>query len=299
MTGLLYLLLAAAQQPVTFEARIEAVYVDAFVTRKGVSITGLTASDFELKDNGIRQQVELAAVDAVPVSAVLVLDTSGSVVGETLASLQIAGRAFLDGLRHGDDATLLTFSHEIRRQVPPTRDLAEVRRGLNGLVAAGQTALWDAIYAGLKTPVGRTRAMLIVFTDGQDNLSVLSEEDVLTVAVESDVLVHVVGLSGGKASSLFQPKAPDRIPPRPGEPDNVRALRRVAEATGGRFWEATSPSRLRDAFAAILESMKTRYVLRYEPEGVVREGSHRVEVWLRGGQGEVRARRAYTVVPGR
>ena len=299
MTGLVCLLLAAAQQPATFEARIEAVYVDAFVTRKGVAVTGLGASDFELKDNGIRQSVELAAVDAVPVSAVLVLDTSGSVAGETLASLQVAGRAFLDGLRRGDDATLLTFSHEIRRQVPPTRDLAEVRRGLNGLAAAGYTALWDALYAGLKTPVARTRAMLVVFTDGQDNLSVLGEDDVLAVAVESDVLVHIVGLGGAKPSLLFPPKLPERIPPRPAEPDYVRALRRVAEATGGRFWEATSASRLKDAFAAILESMKTRYVLRYEPEGVVREGPHRVDVWLRGGQGEVRARRAYTVFPGR
>lgn len=299
MTGLACLLLAAAQQTATFEARIEAVYVDAFVTRKGVAVTGLTSSDFELKDNGIRQSVELAAVDAVPVSAVLVLDTSGSVAGETLASLQVAGRAFLDGLRAGDDATLLTFSHEIRRRVPPTRDLAQVRRELNDLVAGGHTALWDALYAGLKTPVGRARAMLVLFTDGQDNLSVLGEEDVLAVAVESDVLVHVVGLGGAKPSSLSPPGTLARIPPRPEEPDYVRALRRVAEATGGRFWEAASPGRLKDAFAAILESMKTRYVLRYEPEGVVREGPHRVEVWLRGGQGEVRARRAYTVVPGR
>ncbi len=296
MTSLLCLLLAAAQQPATFETKIEAVYVDAFVTRKGVAVTGLTASDFELKDNGIRQSVELAAVDAVPVSAVLVLDTSGSVAGDTLASLQVAGRAFLDGLRAGDEATLLTFSHEIRRRVPSTRDLAQVRRGLNDLTAAGHTAIWDALYAGLKVPVGRERAMLVLFTDGQDNLSVLGEEDVLAVAVEANVLVHVVGLSGARPQPLFRPGIFGRPPPE--EPDGARALRRVAEATGGRFWEAASPSRLKDAFAAILESMKTRYVLRYEPEGVLREGSHRLEVGLRGGAGEVRARRNYIVVPG-
>jgi VWFA-related protein len=284
-----------AQGPPSFAAHVEAVFVDAFVTEKGVPVTGLAASDFELKDNGVRQDVELASVDATPLATVLVFDTSGSVAGERLAALKAAGRAFLDGLREGDEASLLTFSHELARPVPPTRDLEKVRRALEGIRAEGHTALMDAVYAGLMAPAGRERAMLVLFTDGEDNLSFLTEDEVFAVALESHVLVHAVGLAAAEPRAVTVAPAAARAQ----EPDHVRGLRRLTEATGGRYWEAASAARLGDAFAAILEAMKTRYILRYEPAGVARQGLHRLEVRLRKRDGDVQARRAYYVPRGR
>jgi hypothetical protein len=69
----------------------------------------------------------------------------------------------------------------------------------------------------------------------------------------------------------------------------------IAEATGGRCWEAASPALLRGAFSAIAEAMSKRYVLRYEPQNVQRSGSHRVDVQLRGRKADVHARRGYWV----
>jgi len=283
-----------APKPPTFAARIEAVFVDAFVTEGGVPITGLAAPDFELKDNGVRQEVELASVEATPLSTVLVFDTSGSVAGERLTALKAAGRAFLDGLREGDEAALLTFSHALARPVRPTRDLGELRRALDGIRAEGHTALMDAIYAGLKAPAGRERAMLVLFTDGEDNLSFLTEDEVFAVALESHALIHAVGLTGAGAGT-----APREPWERAQEPDHIRGLRRLTESTGGRFWEAASAAHLKDTFAAILESMKTRYILRYEPTNVARPGLHRLELRLRKRKGAVHARRAYYVPGGR
>jgi hypothetical protein len=74
-------------------------------------------------------------------------------------------------------------------------------------------------------------------------------------------------------------------------------LREIAETSGGRFWGADSPDRLRRAFTAVADAMRHRYVLRYEPEGVRREGWHRIEVRLKAGKGDVHVRRGYWVAP--
>jgi VWA domain-containing protein len=150
MTALAAALLAGvvAQEPPRFTVETEAVYVDAFVTEANRPVTGLTEADFELKDDGAPQRVELVAVESLPLTTFLVLDTSASVAGEKLVQLQAAARGLLGGLRAGDEAALVTFDHEIRVRVPPTGDRARVERGVNGILAGGSTALLDAVYAG-------------------------------------------------------------------------------------------------------------------------------------------------------
>jgi hypothetical protein len=85
-----------------------------------------------------------------------------------------------------------------------------------------------------------------------------------------------------------------RSTPAPEAP-HVRTLRQLAEVTGGRFWAASAPDRLAEAFLAILEAMKTRYVLRFEPDRVRREGLHQLEVKLTRRKGRVHCRKAYFV----
>ena len=73
----------------------------------------------------------------------------------------------------------------------------------------------------------------------------------------------------------------------------MRALRLTAEMTGGRFWTAESPDRLRQAFAAIVASMNSRYILRFEPAAGAAPGWHPIQLRLRGAKGDVRARAGY------
>lgn len=270
-------LLWAVQQPPTFAARVEAVYVDVFVTDRGAPVTGLAAADFELRDNGVRQRVELLAQDTLPLTTLLALDSSQSVEKEKLRQLQHAARTLVAGLPPEDDAGLLTFDHELRLRVVPTTDRAALETGLQQMAGEGSTALYDAVYAGLRLLSGRGRALLVVFTDGLDNLSWLEQAEVLKVAETSNVLVQAVGL---------MPQ--DR-------PGSLAGLRGIAEATGGRFWRAETPEQLGPAFLALLEAMKTRYVLRYEPAGVAREGRHQLKVHLVRRRGEVHARTGYFV----
>lgn len=279
-----------------FRAGVEAVHVDVFVTRGGQPLPGLKAAEFELRDNGVRQRLELAQAEALPLRAMLVFDTSSSLAGEKLAALRAAGEAFLEGLRPADTVGLLTFSQEIARPAAATADKSQVRWALEGVKAEGATAAFDALYAALLLSEGAGRSLVVLFSDGEDNMSFLSERQLQTFAERSNALVHVVA---------WRPAA--RTAWRPGgvgassqlvemaEPEHIRVLRRIAEATGGRLWGADSPARLRQAFADIADAMGHRYVLRYEPSGVKREGWHELEVKLRGQKGDVQARRGYWV----
>ena len=281
----------ARQEPPTFASGVESVYVDVFVTRDGRPLPGLRAQSFELEDNGERQVAEVVAVDSLPLTTLLVFDTSGSVEGGKLRALRTASEAFLAGLRRDDEIGLIGFSHEVRFLARPSADRQSLRRGLEAMQATGGTALWDALYAALTVLETRARIVVVLFTDGEDNMSFLGPRQVKTVAERSNALVQVVGFKAprvlGRLGHVVEPP----------EPEHLRLLRETAEATGGRFWDAGSPDRLGTAFAAIMAAMNTRYVLRYEPLGPSRAGWHRIELRLRGQKGDVHARRGYWRAP--
>ena len=277
---------AAAQTPPVFRAEVGSTYVDVIVSNGGRPVPGLTASDFELEDDGVLQQVELVSAESRPVQAVLVFDASSSVAGEKVVALRAAGEAFLDGLRPADEAALVVFSEEIDWLAAPTVDRPAVRRALAELRPHGATAVFDALYAALVLADARGRALVVLFTDGEDNTSILGERELRAAARRSNATVHVVGLRDASAG------------PPASETAQVRSLREIAQGSGGRFWTAESPARLREAFAAIAASMGERYVLRYEPQGLKREGWHELSVRLRKAKGTVQARRGYWVASG-
>jgi Ca-activated chloride channel family protein len=273
---------SGAQAPPVFRSSVEAVHVDVFVSRGGQPVPGLPASSFELKDNGVRQAPELVAAESRPLRAVLVFDTSSSLMGRRLSALKSAGDAFLEGLRPDDQVALVGFSEEVAWLAPTTADKDEIRRALDRLEAAGATAVFDALYAAIALSEPSGRALIVLFTDGEDNMSFLGAKALATAVERSNALLHVVGWQQERDAA---------------ESDQVQALRNIAESSGGRSWEADSPDRLRRAFAAIADAMGHRYVLRYEPQGVKREGWHRIEITLRGQKGDVQARHGYWIGP--
>ena len=296
---------AQAPAPPVFGARVETVYVDAFVTKDGLAVQGLTAADFELKDNGVVQALELASVESVPLVSVLAFDASGSVAGPKLAALQAAGGAFLDGLKRGDEAALVTFNEEVRWDSEPTSDRERVKTALGSIRARGGSAVMDGLFTAVTLPVSKARSLVVLFSDGEDNLSWLSDAQVKTIVERSNALVHVVGLAPSRTNQLqmgssrspsgrLQEQQLGSLPPGV-ELAHNRALRQIAEATGGRFWTADSPDRLRHTFAAIAEAMGQRYVLRYEPRDAAVPGWHRIDLKLRTKSGRVESRRGYWV----
>ena len=287
-----YLLLAvlsgagtAAQQGPVFRSEAEIVRIDVLVKRSGAPVRGLTAADFEVRDGGQLQSLEPMQQEDAPIDVALVLDLSQSVHGAKLSALRDAAGAFLDGLRprmtadrpgtEGDRAALLVFHEEVQLVEPLTSALDRLRAALQAVAARGSTALLDATYAGLRLlEPGPRRSIVVVFSDGVDSLSWLTSAQVVEAAAHSDAVVYAV-------------EAREK-----GDPENP-FLDAVTRATGGRVWTARSEKELRPRFLDVLDEIRSRYVLSYAPQGVGFTGWHAVEVRLKRGSGEVRARPGY------
>jgi VWFA-related protein len=259
-------------QDVTFSSRIEAVRVDVLVTDGGQPVSGLGVADFDVRDNGVLQQIDLVSFQQIPLNVVLVLDMSDSVRGDRRDRLLAAGDAILAGLRTEDQAALVLFSQSVQLGAPLSRDIAKVRTSLSFARGNGATSVIDGTYAGIE--VGESdagRSLLVVFSDGLDTASWLAAQNVLEAAKRSDVVAYTVAV---------------RSPARP------EFLRDLASFTGGRLFEVEKTQNLEDTFLGILQEFRQRYLVSYTPRGVAKDGWHRLDVRVKGG-GTVKARPGY------
>ena len=265
----------SAQNP-TISVKREEVRIDVLVTDNGKPVRGLNASDFEVLDNGVRQTVESASLLEIPASVILVLDMSGSVAGRLMDHLKKAGFDLLDKLREGERAGLITFNHAVTLNSTLTSDLPEVRRALEQAQpqSYGKTSLIDASYAGLIHAESKADLpLIIVFSDGLDTSSWLTDEAVLESARRSDAVIYAV--SAGRL--------PDR-----------KFLRELTKITGGFLVEIESTGDLGSVFVNILEEFRQRYLLAYVPKGVEKAGWHELEVNVRDHQyDKISARKGY------
>jgi VWFA-related protein len=257
----------------TFRSSVEAVRIDALVTANGHPVRGLTADDFDVFDEGVRQRITGAAFERMPLNVTLVLDISDSVVGSRLTQLKAAGQAVIAQLERDDRASLVTFSEELALRTRPTPDFAAVRNALDAMQPGGGTRLFDALHAGLVLGDSDARRnLLIVFSDGADTSSILTLPDVAATARRSDVVVYAVtaGLFGRRSE-----------------------LHDVAGMTGGSVLDIEAVKDIQTAFNTILQEFRQRYLLMYTPAGVSKGGWHRVEVRVRGRKVSVQARPGY------
>lgn len=280
---------AYAQQPAEFSAAVEVVHLDVFVSRDGEPVADLTAANFEVRDNGARQDVEIVlSAEAPPLHVVLILDTSASVAGARLDDLKAAAAAFLDGLGEGDRVTLTSFSHRTRLEAAPGSDPRDIQLG--SLVGRGGTALFDAVYSGLLLADTRLgRPMIVVFSDGEDGVSWLSADQVLQAARESDAVVFAIHSAQAPMPVDGRPIAwTRRLDP------TAQFLRHVAEDSGGELWGAEKGG-LRSAFRHVLAQLQSHYLLRFSPDRAGCADWHELDVKLKGRKGKVRTRRGYSV----
>jgi Ca-activated chloride channel family protein len=309
LSVLLFVVSALQPQP-TFRARTDLVRLDALVTDAGVPVTGLTAADFDVRDNGVPQRVtSLGAIEAVQLG--VVLDASGSMTGERLEIVRGATADLLRQLETGDSVAIVGFGSQVGRLAARGADVERASQALARLVAAGSTSLVDGLYAGLiEADGGPGPKLLLLMTDGRNNSSWLKASDVIDVARRREAVVYPVAVGG-----IDRPGARVALPDSPrGTPDAAREdrdwrasthaefrtgdsmalLRVIARETGGRPIEASWDTPLGAVFRRILEEYRQRYVLTFTPEGVKSgDGWHTLEVRLKRRGLTVRSRTRY------
>jgi VWFA-related protein len=284
------------QDTPTFRVDVRTVYVDVFVSRGGKQVPGLTAEDFEVYDNGVEQQIELVP-GGLPLSVLLLLDTSGSVPTISWSQLRDAALAFGEELGREGEIALMTF----QRRAELRMDFIEAGEGRDALRAAlaergatGQTALNEALFLGLNFLEGRQgRPLALILTDGFDNASWISQDKVLRVARSSGAVVYAVRpppLGGALLRGPFVQSEQDD--------EAERFLSTLSDATVGRLIQLEAQTNVLKVYSEILTEMKTRYLLVFTPEGVDAPGWHRLDVRLPNRRGlTIRARAGYEYRP--
>ena len=262
----------AAQQP-RFSSNTLGVRVDVLVTKGNRYVSALTAADFELRDNGVLQQVDVIDPNDVPLNAVLALDVSASTAGQRLSDLITASHTLLDRLHPADRAALTTFNHAVTPRVPLTGNVSTIKAALSAIEPSGDTAVMDGLYAALMTTQAEAgRSLVIVCSDGRDTASWLDPDEVLEAAKRSNAVIYAV--AAGRARRW-------------------EALKSLTDATGGYTIEIESSKDLAGEFRKILEDFRSRYILTFVPRGVAEGGFHRLDVRVRRDGLIVKARPGY------
>jgi len=291
--------IAATQQ--RFTSKTIGVRVDVLVTNGHQLVRGLSAKDFELRDDGVVQAVSEVQLEGMPLNLILGFDTSGSVAGERLHYLLEAGNSLLGGLQPPDRVALLSFASRVRLLAPLTPSRQQIHGALSRLKAEGATSLRDATFAALalrEDDPGRT--LVLIFSDGADTSSWLRAAPVIEAAKRTDAVVYAVAIADRQVHVLMT--TPTRSGLAMGAitqqtttivEEAGKFLENVTEETGGRVLFASANSDLRVTFEKTLAEFRDRYVLSYVPTGVSTSGWHRLEVKLKGKSGKVIARRGY------
>lgn len=277
----------ARRLPQVFRSTAEGVRVDVRVTRNGASIAGLSAADFELRDNGVVQRLDSAAT-ARFVNVALLVDNTDSVNQKQLATLRDAGRALLDALQTPDDVSLLTVNDKIAAPLGHKSTPGDAKTGLDRISrqATTRTPLWDAIAEGaaLISDEAGTR-VVVVASDGGDNQSWLTRDAVERALTRSGIVLDWLATKFDYRSYYREPDLTYGAV--------VAPMEQLVNRTGGAMFQADA-SDLRRALAQHLTDLRSSYVLTYTPTGVGRDdGWHKLEVRLKSKRADVRARPGY------
>jgi Ca-activated chloride channel family protein len=281
----------ASQQPApVFRTGADVVSVDASVQRERRPVTGLTAADFELLDNGVAQDVSEITYEKLPIDVTMVLDVSASVTGTALDELRRALRQVRTDLGPADRLRLLAFNMRIRRLVDFSQSAADIDQALAALRGGGSSAVFDALavaLAGDDAP-GRRR-LVVLFSDGQDSSSISDADALLDVARRSTPTVAtILGTPlAERPASVLRTNASLASA-------TVESLtERLATETGGMVTTVKTGENLTAKFRRMVQDFRSSYVLYFTPKGVDRGGAHTLDVRVKRPGVDVRARRGY------
>ena len=279
-----------AQEPAplfsVFRSTAELVLVPVWVKQGERPVAGLTAADFTLSDNGVSQEISSTAADGQPVDVTLVLDTSGSLQGESLETIKSGVQQIARALGPEDRVRLLAFANAIV-DVFGTRPGGTVLP-VERIPSGGQSAVYDALAAALvSTPRNERPQLIFGVSDGLDNASFLDAKQVVIVAGASSASMYVALMRHLRAQAVRSVWA------QPSDDPNTGRLRDAAERTGGLLIENPSGAALPQLFATVLGDFRMSYLLGYTPTGVTSGGWHRIQVRTRDRRYSVRAREGY------
>jgi Ca-activated chloride channel homolog len=255
---------------------VNLVMLDATVkTKAGQIMANLKKDDFELREDGAAQKIDVFSRDELPLTVALVLDLSDS-IGPFLGPLRDAATTALAALKPEDEVALFTFSTEAELRVPYTTDKTKVAEQINTFHAGGATNINDGIFVAAKSllnvpPKGR-RVIILISDDVGTDAGGQGTRDIVTEAIAADTALYNLKIPGyNPPATLF---AASMIP-------GLVNIRKVMDQTGGEIFDVQDVAHLDAEFRALIERIKTRYTLGYYTQATGAEGKpHKLDVRL-------------------
>jgi Ca-activated chloride channel family protein len=288
VVALLFPLLAAAvwaQQP-TFKSGTDVVSL--FVTVADAQkrlVPNLTKEDFEIFDNDKPQTIIYFDNSVQPISVIVMLDTSGSMTG-SISLLKAAAEQFVIRLLPVDKGRIGAFNDKIQISARFTNNRDQLVTEVRDLDFGNGTRLWDGVSTALDELKGvEGRRVILVFTDGDDTESRARLGTVVDRARVEEVMVYAIGLE----SNFFNGQRMIKSKPDSG-------LRRLADETGGGYFELEKTSDLAPTFTRVAQELHSQYVMGFTPTEIDNR-VHKLAVKVKQPGMTARARRSYVATP--
>ncbi len=247
----------------------------------------LVKDDFVVLDDGKPVEITQFSNESQPFTAVVMLDTSASMTGN-LELLNQAAEQFVMRLLPVDRARVGAFNDKIQLSDRFTNDRDSLIADLKDLQFGNPTRLNDAIGASVDALERiNGRRVVLVFTDGEDTSSKVSFRTVLDRSRNEEVMVYAIGLE----SEFFNGVRLQRSRPS-------RDLRKIADETGGGYFELKKTDDLAPTFTRVAQELRSQYLLGFTPAALDGK-THRIDVRLKRSGLTARARRSYQAIPDR
>ena len=253
-----------ASDPFVISLRVELVVLDVTVQNKdGGFISNLTQDNFQIFENGQPQELKVFQKGDVPVTAGLVMDSSGSM---RMIKRQVvaAGMAFVESMNPQDEIFVVNFNETPRFSLPNGQCFSnkpeELQTALNRVFPAGRTALYDSLVLSLEhLKRGKNdKKALLVISDGGDNASRRRFSEALDLVEKSRVMLYSI--------AIFDPINRER---------NPKVLKRLSRSSGGEFFSPASITEVTTICSQVARDIRNQYTLGYRSSNPAQDGTFR------------------------
>jgi Ca-activated chloride channel homolog len=226
-------------------------------------VTGLEKDNFAISEGNHIEEVRHFASEDAPISLGVIFDMSGS-MSDKITKAREAVVEFFKTANPQDEFFMITFSDRPELMADFTKSVEDVQGKLVFTVPQGRTAMLDAIYMGVNKmkDAHNTKKALLIISDGGDNRSRYTENEIKSMVKEADVQIYSIG--------IFTPN-----PTQPEEAGGPALLTEISEVTGGRMFTINNPNELSDVATKIGIELRNQYVLGYRPSNKTRDGHWR------------------------
>jgi VWFA-related protein len=264
LAGFLICLAASAQDLTLFRADTRLVVLHTTVVdHDDKLVTNLVQKAFRVFESGVEQQIKIFKREDVPVSLGLVIDNSGS-MRDKRQKVEGASVQLVKASNPQDQVFIVNFNDEAYLDVPFTNDTAKLEEGVARIDSRGGTAMRDAIAMSIdymKSDGKLDKKVILVVTDGNDNMSSISLEQLVQKAQQAEVLIYVVGLLNEEDK---------------GEAKKARrALDAITTASGGLPYYPEAVSDIAEIALQVAHEIRNQYTIAYTPSNATLDGSYR------------------------